>query len=176
MENVFQHCVDEHSENVLKSMIFDVNLKTSLNKTIMIKTGTRQVYFLHLLYSTDSDGLSVTVRNLALAKQLLDYYDLILKSSDQRNVCHFKRFENGKYITKAMLLDYVDKTNVNVEVAIQRREDNKSGTVCDLCDGTLPLYMLKCDSQHYSCMTCSKLHEKYVIRIHTSTLRVIIIC
>lgn len=159
-EKIFQHCVDEHSENVLKSLTFDFNLETSANKKLIIKFGNGRLYLLHLLYSSEPDGLSITVCNLAFEKgnQLLELYDLMLKSPDRRNMCHFKGFENGKYISKAAL-NYLDKSNVTIELSIACSTEEKTRPMCDLCDGTLPMYMLKCDSQHYSCMACSKLGD-----------------
>lgn len=160
-ENVFQHCVGEHSENILKSLTFAVNLETAENKKFIIKFGNNRLFLLHLLYNTKADGLSVTVRNLAskTSKQLLHYYDLMLKSPDQKNLCHFKRFESGKCVTKDTL-SYVDKSNVNVELSIPYIEEEEFKPVCDLCNGELPLYMLKCYSQHYFCRTCCKPDEK----------------
>lgn len=159
--NIFQHCVDEHAENVLKSLTFDVNLETSENKKFIIKFGSNRLFLLHLLYSTESDGLSITVRNLTFEthKQLLDTYDLLLESSEGGSMCFLKEFDNGRYITKDALT-YLDETSVMVELNIPCSEEDESKSVCDLCDCELSsYYLLQCDSQHCFCTTCSQLND-----------------
>lgn len=174
--NVMEHCVEKHPENVLNSLKVSVNLELPTDKKYIIKMKSGDVLLLHLKYSSDSHGLSATILDVSCIydKQLMNFYDLVLKSSDNKNVCDFKQFENGKCIPKAVL-DCVDKKKVSVQIELQLYIPGKEKEVCFLCKKKLLyVYVLKCENYHYFCEECCKADNS--CSICSTTLMSIVNC
>lgn len=163
--SVFQHCCEQHRTNVLDT-IFNLYLVQSEDEHLMTKTARGNLYLLHLLYNSESDeGLSITVNKFSCRSgelQWLERFDLTVRSSDNRNVSHFKAVDNEICIAKS-LLSSVDKTSVSLELIFPYSETEASqtlintGKICDFCGANLSsLYVLTCGNQHYFCTGCNK--------------------
>lgn len=160
----FEHCWEKHKKNVAHFSKFEVliNLQASLDCKMVMKRKSGEVLLLHLMFSEEI-GLSVNLKMLLGNHRKVDLcYTLLLHCSEMESIIGFLKRKvdpcyclhpNWKWLPFSAL-GCLNKELIIGNIEIEENTSSSGELECDRCKHALPLYMLKCETNHTICREC----------------------
>lgn len=165
--NSFQHCSQEHLEDVMENFKLEIDLHKPIVTNKIMKRGN-EVFLLNLLYSLER-GLAIVVK-LFIGKVYIEtlHYNLLLQSLDETKTttlanrevhyCYYSSDSKTERIPYTFL-SCLDKLKILASIEIEYNE-NANKDICILCHNQLPLYFLRCCKGHLFCKNCQDVNNR----------------